>query len=96
LDELGLWVRALSDAEVASLHAAAGESGLRYNAGQMDSLLHHFRTGTGDITVKGTRWTVNDGLGGSPGDILLNADGQYQLVLDNEGNGLSTLRQSFR
>jgi len=90
LDDLGLWVRALSDAEIASLYAAGSDGGLKYNAGEMDSLFHLFRKGAGDISVKGTRWTPAEGLEGSPGDPVLNADGQYRLVLDDEGNGLSS------
>jgi hypothetical protein len=91
LDDLGLWVRALSDDEIASLHAAAGERNIKYNAAQMDSLFSLFRTGTGEIRVKGTLWMVTDGLTGSPGDLVLDSNGQYQLILDAEGNGLSTL-----
>ncbi|MFC1799798.1 LamG-like jellyroll fold domain-containing protein [Candidatus Eisenbacteria bacterium] len=96
LDDMGLWVSALSDAEISSLHAAASAGRLKYNASQMDSLFGLFDEGTGDITVKGTVWTVTQGLKGSPGDLLLNESGQYELVLDDEGKGMSTRGQSFQ
>jgi len=96
LDDMGLWVSALSYAQIASLHSAGRADPLKYNASQMDSLFGLFRTGTGDIEVKGTVWTLTGGLEGPPGDLVLNGDGQYELVLDDQGNGLSTLGRPSR
>jgi hypothetical protein len=93
MDDLGLWVSALTDAQIALLYSAGREDRLKYNASQMDSLFCLFRKGTGSVTVRGFQWEVVGGLQGSSGDLVLTEDGQYELVLDDEGNGLSTLRR---
>jgi hypothetical protein len=46
----------------------------------------------GDITVNGIRWEpMAAGEQASSGNLILNEDEQYELVLDDEGNGLATV-----
>jgi hypothetical protein len=92
MDDLALWVSALAESEIASLHRLGRDSQLRYNAAQVDSLFGLFRKGTGDITVKGIHWEpVATRRQTTSGNLVLNQDGQYELIFDDEGNGLRTV-----
>ncbi|MBT8044641.1 MAG: LamG domain-containing protein, partial [Verrucomicrobiae bacterium] len=92
LDDLVLWGRGLSAAELSLLHAF-GSSSLGYDVAKADPLLKAFRRGEA-VEIDGTTWFfVDEDLRGAPGTPY-DLDGDYLAPL-SPGSGMSTIRNPF-
>jgi len=88
VDDLGIWDVGLSPAEARALYTLAVEPGLQYGVSDANRLFELFAAGTGDEAFGDLTWINASGLDGSAGDVLYLGGGAYQLVLDDNGNGL--------
>jgi len=91
-DDFALWDDALTVGEARSLYTLAMKVGLNYNASQAQALWDVFTSGT-SATVGGKEWAQASGLSGNAGDVFDLGGGDFALVLDASGNGVSTVAE---
>ena len=89
IDDWSAWCGALPAANIKALYNSVVTSDLHYNAAEMDSLFHIFRTKS-QGTVAGKTWSYTAGLAGSAGTISKNGTGAYSIVLNGSGQGVTT------
>ncbi len=90
IDDVAIWNRTLSDAEVAALHNVADTAGLGYDAGKVQRLFDVYQAGSGSTSIDNLAWRPVAGLGGSAGDVIDQGGGNYAVVLDGSGNGVAS------
>jgi hypothetical protein len=89
LDDFGVWVCPLPEAQIRALYGLAADPDLRMNASEVEQLFDLYRTGHGQVRVGKSRWQYARDLKGGPGTVL-KSDGQCAVVLDGSGNGVVT------
>jgi hypothetical protein len=91
LDDVSFWNERLDRTKLTSIRNL-GTSTLNYNATDAASLFNVFSSGEA-ATVEGRVWyhVPASSLSGGPGDVVALPDGNYGLVLDIAGGGVSTL-----
>jgi hypothetical protein len=92
IDDPGFWMGALSPVTVKAMYNAAKSSELKFNAAQMDDLLHLFRNKKPG-EAGGLNWTYGSYPDGIAGEIYKNSSGFY-VVLDENGNCMTTATAS--
>jgi 3',5'-cyclic AMP phosphodiesterase CpdA len=71
IDDLSIWARALSDAEVRAITSFAKEASLRYDASDLNALFTGFAAQQ-DVQINGRLWRYQaSGITGTPGDVRL-------------------------
>jgi hypothetical protein len=89
MDDPGHWAGVLSETEVKALYNSVVNSDLKYNSARMDSLFRIYRSKSAG-SVAGKTWSYTGGLTGTPGSITKNGAGDYSVVLDASGLGVTT------
>jgi len=92
LDDFAIWDEALTEGEARSLFTLA-DSTLNYNASQAQGLWDVLASGT-PATIGSMEWSPTSGLSGNVGDVLDLGSGDFALVLDSNGNGVTTVSSS--
>ena len=87
IDDVAVWATALTPGKVKALHNIV-EAGLSYNAAAMQELYHLYDDGAGERTIGSETWYFASGLVGAEGEVSRNG-GNYTIVLDSNGNGVT-------
>lgn len=81
LDDVAIWSRGLSAAEVGAVFSLANTAALAYDAGQVDTLLTAFAAQR-DVTIGGRTWSYRaSGLTGAAGAVVEPSAGSFELNL---------------
>jgi len=91
MDDTAVFGERLTAGQARSLFTIVNDSALDYDATEMQQLFDLFDAGSGSAVVGGTAWYYADSLVGSAGDTLNLGGGNFAVVLDGSGNGVSTV-----
>jgi hypothetical protein len=89
MDDYGAWCGALPPANIKALYNSIATADLKYDASEMDSVFHIYRKKSHGA-VGGKTWAYTTGLTGSIGSITKSPSGEYSIVLNSSGQGVTT------
>ena len=94
LDDIGYWTNRLTDAQAISLFDLGDIAVLNYDLGEAQQLWDRHAAGSGSTTIAkdGRMWFARrGGLSGGLGQVIDLGEGDYELQLDPNGGGVSTI-----
>lgn len=90
VDDVALFNRALSAAEVKAIYSLAQYAGLNYDLGKTAQLLGLYQTGSGMAVIDGLPWVPAAGIFTGLGQVVRQGS-FYYLQLDAAGGGVQTV-----
>jgi hypothetical protein len=89
LDDCGVWSSSLSQGMISALYRAGRDPTIKFDAAIMDRAFSVFRTMEPGVAA-GKTWYYSSGIPGSSGTMTKYPTGDYTIVLNDQGEGVTT------
>ena len=90
MDDASMWSNTLSATQVKALYNLGTNSTLHYTAGNASALFAVFDGSQATASIGSRTWNQASGLSGTAGDVVSLGGGDFGLILDGAGNGVSS------